>query len=38
MSVTVFTRPGCPLGVRAKEQLSAARIAFEELVLNRDYR
>lgn len=37
MDVTVFTRPGCPYCVRAKGLLHDAGIAFEELVLNRDY-
>ena len=35
--VTVFTRPGCPYCARAKGMLDDAGIAFEELVLNRDY-
>jgi glutaredoxin-like protein len=35
--VTVFSRPGCPHCVRVKAQLVAAGVAFEELVLNRDY-
>ncbi len=35
--VTVFTRPGCPYCARAKGMLDEAGIAFEELVLNRDY-
>jgi glutaredoxin-like protein len=36
-SVTVFTREGCPFCVRAKGMLHDAGIAFEELVLNRDF-
>lgn len=35
--VTVFSRDGCPFCVKAKEALRNAGIAFEELVLNRDY-
>ena len=35
--VTVFSRPGCPFCSRAKGMLRDAGIAFEELVLNRDY-
>ena len=35
--VTVFSRKGCPHCSRAKARLSEAGIAFEELVLNRDY-
>ncbi len=35
--VTVFTRPGCPFCVKAKEMLQQAGMQFEELVLNRDY-
>jgi len=37
LEVTVFTRVGCPFCVRAKGMLHDAGIAFEELVLNRDY-
>jgi glutaredoxin-like protein len=37
LSVTVFTREGCPYCVRAKSLLQEAGIDFEELVLNRDY-
>ena len=37
LSVTVFTREGCPYCVRAKSLLQDAEIDFEELVLNRDY-
>jgi glutaredoxin-like protein len=36
-NVTVFTRPGCPFCAKAKEMLTNAGMAFEELVLNRDY-
>jgi len=36
-SATVFTRPGCPFCARAKTLLAEAGIAFDELVLNRDY-
>jgi glutaredoxin-like protein len=35
--VTVFTRPGCPFCARVKEALRSAGMAYEELVLNRDY-
>lgn len=35
--VTVFSRDGCPFCVKAKEALHTANVAFEELVLNRDY-
>ncbi|UCE90049.1 MAG: glutathione peroxidase [Pseudomonadota bacterium] len=37
LDVTVFSRPGCPYCARAKGMLNDAGIAFEELVLNRDY-
>jgi len=37
LNVTVFTRPGCPFCAKAKEMLTEAGIAYEELVLNRDY-
>jgi glutaredoxin-like protein len=37
LDVTVFTRDGCEHCVRAKGLLRDAGIAFEELVLNRDY-
>lgn len=37
LSVTVFSREGCPYCVRAKGMLRDAGIAFEELVLNRDF-
>jgi glutaredoxin-like protein len=36
-NVTVFTRPGCPFCAKAKDMLTQAGMAFEELVLNRDY-
>jgi glutaredoxin-like protein len=37
MDVTMFTREGCGFCVRAKAMMREAGIAFEELVLNRDY-
>jgi glutaredoxin-like protein len=37
LDVTVFTREGCPFCVRAKGMLRDAGIAFDELLLNRDY-
>ena len=37
LDVTVFSREGCPYCVRAKGLLHDAGIAFEELVLNRDF-
>ena len=37
LDVSVFTRKGCPFCVQAKGMLHDAGIAFEELVLNRDY-
>jgi glutaredoxin-like protein len=37
LDVTVFTRDGCEFCARAKGLLRDAGIAFEELVLNRDY-
>jgi glutaredoxin-like protein len=37
LNVTVFSREGCPYCVRAKGMLRDAGIAFEELVLNRDF-
>ena len=37
LDVTVFSRDGCPYCVAAKQALRNAGIAFEELVLNRDY-
>ena len=37
LDVTIFARPGCPACARAKATLGGHDIAFEELVLNRDY-
>jgi glutaredoxin-like protein len=37
LDVTVFTRPGCPFCAKAKGMLTEAGMAYEELVLNRDY-
>ena len=37
LDVTVFSREGCPYCARAKGLLHDAGIAFEELVLNRDF-
>ena len=37
LDVSVFTRPGCEYCARAKELLKSRGIAYEELVLNRDY-
>ncbi len=37
LDVTVFGRDGCPFCAKAKAALHNAGIAFEELVLNRDY-
>jgi glutaredoxin-like protein len=37
LDVTVFAREGCPFCASAKAALHDAGIAFEELVLNRDY-
>ncbi|WP_295446674.1 glutathione peroxidase [uncultured Thiodictyon sp.] len=37
LDVTVFAREGCPFCAKAKADLHQAGIAFEELVLNRDY-
>lgn len=37
LDATIFTRKGCPHCVRAKEALDRADIAYEELVLNRDF-
>ncbi len=37
LDVTLFTRPGCEFCFKAKGLLHDAGIAFEELVLNRDY-
>ncbi|ASP38638.1 glutathione peroxidase [Bacterioplanes sanyensis] len=35
-SAAVFTKPGCPFCARAKQDLKAAGIQFEEIVLGRD--
>lgn len=35
---TVFSRKGCPHCARAKQALESAGIAYDELVLNRDFR
>ena len=37
LDVTIFTRVGCPFCARAKGMLKDADIAYEELVLNKDY-
>lgn len=37
LDATVFSRKGCEHCVRAKEALDSADIAYEELVLNRDF-
>jgi glutaredoxin-like protein len=37
LDVTVFARPGCPACAKAKGLLAEHDIAYEELVLNRDY-
>jgi glutaredoxin-like protein len=37
LSVTVFSRPGCPFCVRAKGLLNDAGLEYDELVLNRDF-
>lgn len=37
LDATIFTRKGCGFCVKAKQDLEAAGIAFEELLLNRDY-
>jgi glutaredoxin-like protein len=37
LNVTIFTRDGCEFCIRAKGMLNDAGIAYEELVLNRDY-
>ena len=37
LDVTVFTRTGCPFCARVKGLLGEAGIAYDELVLNRDY-
>lgn len=36
-SITVFTRPGCPFCVKAKEMLNNANMGYDELVLNKDF-
>lgn len=38
LDVTVFSRLGCPFCAKAKAQLKEKGIAFDELVLNKDYR
>lgn len=38
LDVTVFTRPGCPFCAKAKAMLKEKGIAFDELILNKDYR
>lgn len=38
LDVTVFTRLGCPFCAKAKAQLKEKGIAFDELILNKDYR
>jgi glutaredoxin-like protein len=35
--ISIFTRNGCPFCVKAKAQLQAAGLEYEELLLNRDY-
>ena len=35
--VTLFTRPGCPFCANAKEMLKGHGMAYDELVLNKDY-
>lgn len=35
--VTIFTRPGCPFCANAKELLKEHGMAYDELVLNKDY-
>ena len=35
-AVTVFTRPGCPHCIRAKELLARKEIRFEEIILGKD--
>ncbi|AFL76371.1 glutathione peroxidase [Thiocystis violascens] len=37
LNATVMTRDGCPFCAKAKEALKSAGIAYEELLLNRDY-
>ena len=38
LDVTVFTRLGCPFCAKAKADLKAKGIPFDELILNKDYR
>lgn len=38
LDVTVFTRLGCPFCAKAKALLKEKGIAFDELILNKDYR
>ena len=35
--ITIFTRKGCPFCAKAKAMLSEKGMAYEELLLNRDY-
>lgn len=35
--ISIFTRPGCPFCAKAKARLAKEGMAYEELVLNRDY-
>ncbi len=35
--ISIFTRPGCPFCAKAKARLTKEGMAYEELVLNRDY-
>ena len=37
LDATIFTRKGCPHCARAKRALDNAGIAYDELVLNRDF-
>lgn len=37
LDVSIFTRPGCEYCAQAKDLLKSRGIAYEELVLNRDY-
>ena len=37
LDVAIFTRPGCPFCARAKGMLADAGIAYDEMVLNKDY-
>ena len=37
LDVTILSRDGCPFCAKAKDALHNAGIAYEELVLNRDY-